>query len=478
MSIERQAISALKWTTAARLLGQAFTWAVTVVVMRLLVPGDYGLLALTGAIAAVLSTIADFGLGASVVQVPDLDRAQLERVAGVVLLLNLGIGALVVLLAPLVSLAFEEPRLAPVVAASSLNYALLAFGAIPQALAQRGMHFKLLASIELASGVAASVVTLVLAWLGAGVWSLVFGNLSGAALRTAWLLLDRGFVRPSFRFEGVRGHAQFGGALTFSRLVWQVASQADVFIAGRLLGQEALGTYSVSLELATLPMQKIMGIVNQVAFPTVARLQGEPERLRERLLDAVRLLTFVSIPVAWGFSAVAPELVAVVLGSKWQAAVVPLQIICLVVPLRMFAATMVTSVAALGSASTDVRNTLVTVLVLPPAFLLGAQWGVAGLACAWVVASPLILALNFPRIRRFIGLPFSAFASRVFPTVLAGATMYAGVAALRTVLPAGSLVLQLAALVQAGAVLYLGVVSLLDRSIWRDVRRLARAARS
>lgn len=478
MSIERQAVSALKWTTAARLLGQAFTWGVTLVVVRLLAPEDYGLMAITSAVATVLLTVADLGLGASLVQAPELERAQLESVAGVMMLLNLGIGALILALAPATAAVFDEPRLTAVVAASSLQFALLAVGAVPQALAQRGMDFRLLALVELASGVGASAVTLVLAWSGGGVWSLVAGNLSGAAIRTLWLIADRGLVRPSLRLEGVGGHARFGGALTVSRLVWQVVSQADVFVAGRLLGQQALGTYSVSLNLATLPMQKIMGIVNQVALPTIARLQDDRERLRGRLIEAVRLLTFVSVPVAWGLSSVAPEFTALVLGEKWHAAIAPLQVIALVVPVRMFAATMITSVAALGGAGTDLRNTLVTAACLPPAFWVGSHWGVVGLASAWLVASPAILLINFPSIERVTGIPLAAFARRVYPSVLAGAAMFGCVSALRGALPPLPVALALAVLVPAGALVYLGLVSLLDRSIWLDVRRLARAARA
>ena len=131
-------------------------------------------------------------------------------------------------------------------------------------------------------------------------WALVLGSLAGGGLRAALLLVGGKSVRPVFRLDGIARHLGFGGVFTANRLAWQVLSQSDVLIVGRLLTKEAVGVYSVAVQLATLPMHKIMDVVNQVTFSTVARLQGELPRLRERLLDASRLLTFLSVPVAWG----------------------------------------------------------------------------------------------------------------------------------------------------------------------------------
>src|SRR4029453_5868034 len=102
--------------------------------------------------------------------------------------------------------------------------------------------------------------------------------------------------------------------------------------------------------VATLPMQKIMGVVNQVALPAVSRLQSDLPRLRARLVEASRLLTFASVGLLWGLSSVAPEFVRIVMGSQWHDAIYPLRVICLVVPLRMLNAIFSTSTIGLGRA--------------------------------------------------------------------------------------------------------------------------------
>jgi O-antigen/teichoic acid export membrane protein len=322
------------------------------------------------------------------------------------------------------------------------------------------------------------LATLVLAILDAGVWALVLGNLTGGILRTALFVVQGTCVCPSFAFWGIGHHLRFGGAVTAARMLWQVAHQADVLIAGRFLTEGAVGLYSVSLQLATLPMQRAMSIVNQVAFPAMARLQDDAARLHERLLEAIRMLGFTAIPVLWGISAVAPEFVDGVLGDKWHAAILLLQVLSLVSPLRMLAALLATALAAVGRANLELRNTVVSSVVLPIAFLIGVHWHLDGLALSWLAAMPIVLAINLPRTTRALGLSAMQIVSALRAPLLAGGAMYGAVVGVRFLLAGQDEFLRLPLLIAVGAAVYLAAVSLLDRSVWTDVRRVASALRA
>jgi len=285
-------------------------------------------------------------------------------------------------------------------------------------------------------------------------------------------------VRPSFRLAGVRKFLAVGGAVMFGRLTWQIVYQSDVLIGARRLGVTEIGAYSVALQLATLPMQRIMSVLNQVALPAVARLQDDTERLRQRLVEASRLLAAVSVPMMWGISAIAPELVRVVLGQKWGDAVFPLQAISLIVPLRMISATFSTATLGIGRAGLDFRNNVVTAIVLPSAFFAGTFWGVDGLAASWLAAIPLVFALNFPRVARALSITVGDVARAVWRALAAGVAMYLAVVALRTALGETPELVRLPVLIGAGAIVYVGVLQAMDRSIGRDLIRLARGDRS
>ena len=476
MTVEKQVLAALKWTSLAKLVGQVISWGVTLVVLRLLLPADYGLMAIVSMIITVLAGIAELGLGASLVQAPQLNRDDLGAVTGAVIILNLSTGALVVLLAPLAAWFYAEPRLTLLIQCASLHFLLNALGTIPQAVAYREMNFRWLALIELAAVVTSGFATLGLAWNGYGVWALLLGSLLHNFIRSALLL--RRMPRPIFRRQGLRRHVTFGGTFTAARLVAQVVYQSDIFIAGILLSQQAIGLYSVSLHLATLPMQKIMSVINQVTLPAVAKLQNDRERLRLRMIEATRLLTVFSLPVLWGMSAVAPEFVATIMGPKWAGAVFPLQAVSLVIPMRMLNIVYTTAALGVGIMWVNVVNTMASAIVLPLAFYIGGHWGVDGLALAWLVAIPCIFVFRLPKVLRTVDIHPSDLVACLRAPVVAGAVMYAAVGLARLACEGLTPAIRLAPLIVVGAGAYIGAVLLLDRRIVPDVLRVVRAMRA
>ena len=472
MSIERKTLTALRWTAGTRLVGQAATWVVTLALVRILAPSDYGLMAIVSVVMAVSTSLAELGLGASLVQARRLEPALLARVAGFVWLLHLGLGALLVAASRLAGWAFADARLTPLFQTAALQFVFIALGAVPQALASRALDFKWLSRVEFITAVSTSLATLTMALYGFGVWALVLGNVLGSATR-AGLLVSRGEnVWPDFRLRGIGSHLDFGAKYSGGNLAWILVNQADVLVGSRMMSKAALGVYSVSLHLATLPMQKMMSVINQVAFPAVARLQDDPERLKRRLLQACSLLTTVSVPVLWGLAAVAPEFVAIVLGAKWAAATRTLQMVTLVVPLRMVSGLFNTAVAGVGRAGTALRNTVITAVVWPGCFLIGAFWGAEGLAASWLVAIPATFLLNFPRTSASLGVAFGDVVRTLVRPVLAGLAMVAAIGSARLVVGEWAVPWRSATLIAVGSVAYLVTITLIHRDVWRQLRQI------
>jgi teichuronic acid exporter len=477
MSLEREAAAGLKWSAAGKLLSQVFSWGVTLLLLRLLAPGDYGLMALSSVLVASVGAIAEAGLGAALVQARDVSRDELARTAGTLAIVNGACALALVLVAPLVADLFSTPALTNVLRASAFHFVLNAVDAVPQSMAYRQMRFKWLTTLDLVGALVTSAATLALAAIGAGVWALVFGTLAGGMVRTVLLVTQGTAVWPEFALRGMGRHLRFGGAVTLGRVFWQLAHQFDVIFAGRALNQDAVGLYAVVMQLASLPMQKAMAIVNQVAFPAISRLQDEMPRLRTRLFEAIRLLFFVTVPVLWGVSAVADEVVDLLLDERWAAARFPLQMASLIVPLRMLSAVLSTAVAGVGCADIDLRNSVITFIVFPLAFAVGVQSGVDGLAASWVVAVPIVFALNWRRTRAVLDLDLATLVGAARGPVLAGAVMYAAVWGTHLAIEDLSLWIRLPVLIALGAAVYLSLVTVFDRGVWHDMRRFASALR-
>ena len=244
-----------------------------------------------------------------------------------------------------------------------------------------------------------------------------------------------------------------------------------------MLSKADVGHYAVAFQIASLPMQKIMGILNQVTLPAISRLQSEPLRARTRILQAVSVLSLVAVPIMWGISAIAPELVLLVLGDRWSSVVYPISVISLVIPARMISVLLNTSALGLGNQRADLFNSAANLTILPAGFLIGVQWGVHGLATSWLFAVPLVLSLTLVRTARAIGISFRSIVAAAQGPLVSGAIMYAAIAAARLVLHTAALPARLAVLIAVGAAAFCAACWVLAPSNIANARDIAVAVR-
>lgn len=463
--LRAQVFTAIRWTASARMLSQFFTWVITLIVIRLLTPADYGLLAMATIFLSLLVMVADVGMGPALVQRQELGERELRQAFGIALALHLALAVALALAAPLISRFFEETELVPIVRVLSVQLVIGAFGVIPDAVLQRQLEFRKRSLLDLAATVTGSLVTLALALTGQGVWALVLGSMTSQALRVVGVNLLTGcLTRPEFSLTGTRSLLQAGGQATLSQIIWFLFNQADRFIAGKLLGKEVLGYYSVALDLAALPNQKISPLINQVAFPSFSRMQHDVPRVAANTLLGVRLLCIVAFPVLWGISSVAPEIVSALLGSTWIASILPLQILALVMPLRMISTFVTNPVHGLGRFDVGLANNAVAFLVMATAYAVGVQWGLVGLCLAWLIGSPLVFIENMRRYMAVMRVPLHLLLASMARPAVAASVMYGVVAGCRTtVLAHVTDLTRLALLIPAGVLAYLVTSLFLNR---------------
>jgi O-antigen/teichoic acid export membrane protein len=477
VSLRQQVLSGLFWTGGGRLLGQIVNWSITLVVIRLLSPADYGLLAMATLFLSFLLMFAEAGLGPALVQARELDETMLRSTLGAVIVIDCALFLILVAAAPVIAGFFEEPRLVSIIRVLAVQILLSMFGTIPTAMLSRALDFKRPSIVGLASSVLGSLTTLALALAGYGVWALVVGNLAAQVCSVAALNALSPFARwPDFSMKGARTLIDFGWRVTTGRTLWFLYSQADIVIAGKLLGKELLGVYSVSMHLASLPVQKVSSILNQVAFPAFASLRENRAAVAANLLKTIRLVGFVGFPITWGLASVSQEAVHVLLGEKWEGATVPLRLIALVMPFRILSTLLPSATDGIGRADVAMTNVFVACLVMPLAFFIGCQWGIVGLSIAWVVAYPLVVLQNVHRTAQAIDMSMGSVWSAAARPLAASAMIYAGVTALRTALPpALPEATKLSVLISCGFVIYIAVSWVVNRSGIAELRDLIRA---
>ncbi len=469
-------VSSLKWQAAAQAAGQVVTWLSTLVVIRLLAPEDYGLLAMAGVVTNFFLLAADLGVGAASVQALSMSDEDLNRLAGLSIAANAVGFILTMASAPLVSAYFREPELTSIVFAQSVSFLLMALYTLPQAQLMRAMDFRRKAKVDMLASATSAAVALIGAVAGAGVWALVGASIALHIGRTIGYRLAAGLrVVPQFDLGASRRFLAFGLALTADRILFFAFGSADVVIGGRVLGSELLGVYSVAMSIAVIPLDKLVPVINQVSFAAFSRFQDDRERVQRGLLQTVRIVSLGAFPIFIGLAVVAPDLVRTVLSAKWASIVLPLQLLCVMLPLRAVAAVMTPVLFSIGKPGVGVLNRVIALGTIVAALGVGVRFGIVGMCIAWLVAYPAIFAVTTRITARAVGVtPGQIFDQCTFPALataaMAGLTWLAG-AILSPELPPA---LRLGVQVLVGAGAYLAAVMTLRRGLWTELRELTR----
>lgn len=477
MDLKRAALSGVRWTLGSRIGLQLITWPLTIVVMRLLEPGDYGLFALALVVAGFITLFSELGLGVALVQAPSISDEQVRMACSLVLLLNAAMAGLIVAIAPWVAELFAEDELTLVMQVLTLELLLSAPAAVPLALLERSLRFKAVSAGQLAGGLSAAGTTLTAALLDAGVWALVAGNLAGSLVRSAvWIGAHGRLVRPgTLRWHTIRPMIKVSGHTLAGRALWYWSGQADQLVLGRLLHAGALGLYNVASQLAMLPVSKVMEAVNRVAFPILSRLDSAATEVQNTHRRIAGLLALYGFGVCWGLAAVAPEFVQLVLGDKWRGAALPLATLALVAPLRMLCAFHYTVVTAVGVPEVATRELIFASICIPAAVGAGAlAGGLQGAAWAWLMAYPLVYLVSTFLTGRAIGLSPRRVAQPLLSPMLAGLAMLAAAWACRWALGLQTAAAwRLAVALPLCAGVYLLVLRLMAHQVLIDARSLA-----
>ncbi len=460
------------WTAAAKWTTQLLSWGSTLIVARILAPDDYGLVVMATVFVGAVTLLNDLGLSASIIQSPELSREKVGRLAGLLVIVSLALTSIAAVASPAVALGFGEPRLAAVAAALSVLILLSGLQATPRGLLTRQLRFRMLALSDAVQSATTVVVTLILALVGKGYWSLVIGTLSGHAAAAGLLTFAAPYpIRWPVRVSELASELRFGVHLLAANLGWYFYSNTDAVVVGRFLGSALLGSYSIATTIASAPIVQITGMVSRVTAGTFASAQGNPALLRKHLLVLVEISAFFLIPATVGVVLVAPELVNVLMGDQWTASIAPLQVLASAAAIRALLPIPIQALVYSGHPERNTRITTLSVLLYPVLFAVGSAFGLVGVATAWLVG---VCVLNVPLtvtyLKRDLGLATADVVAALAAPLMCAAGMVSVVATLSVSAPLEQPLHRLALLTGSGAVTYLVLVR---GFCWARVRNLA-----
>lgn len=464
--------SAVFWRWGSQVLSQLVTWTVTIIIVRLLDPQDYGLFAMTQAVLAAFNFLSGWGFANSLIPADEVNERQIGQVFGMLLLSNGGLALAQFLMAPLAADYYNQPMVADMLRLQAVIFLSTPFIALPTALLSRRLDFRSQARVNLTSAFAGAGVGLALAVLDYGVWALVWAPIAIFSVRALGLTIAaKMLVRPVFDFRGAGHIVRFGSALMLSQLFWIVQSQADIVIAGRAFTTHELGLYSEALFVALIFTGRFLPPLNEVAFPAYAELAKAGKPIAPAFLTGVRMIMVVTAPLYIGLSLVAGPLVETMFGPKWLGMIPILAGVSLAMPAMALQICCSPATTALGSAGSYLLTNAAGAVIMPICFLIGVTYGAHGLVASWQVAAPLLLLVTLAVTLPKIGARWTDLIVSLVPVLLCCTVMAAAIALLRPYVSDMVAPARLALLALSGAVAYLATLLL----GWPEVIRQARA---
>ncbi|MFT4582916.1 MAG: teichuronic acid exporter [Gammaproteobacteria bacterium] len=451
---------------AFRFSAQIANWGITLVIIRILTPQDYGLFALAGFFIGLLTYLNEFGLGSALVRQQTLDESLVRSVAGFTVCVNAAVFLVLLFGAPFIAGYFDEPRIEMIVRVQSLQFLLMAFAMVPSSLLSRDMRFRAKGAVDFAAMIASAITTFTLALLGYGVWALVFGSLAASFAQAVGVNLAIGrLIVPSFSFRGIGQVIGFGATVTATRVLWYLYTSLDTLIIGKVLGTYLVGIYDVARQLAAMPMIKVSGILNDVGYSAFSKVQDDPVLLAEHYLKAIRLIALFAFPVFLGMSVTSREIVAVVLGDNWLAVAMPLQCVALLIPFRMMNNISAPALMAINRPEISLIGTAIGLALMPLATWIGTHWGLDGVIVCWSIAY-IILWLIIQRISLpVLRIQYSELWAVIRDPLFASSVMFLAVELIRMSLLDTNSVIVLPTLVMSGAIIYGAVMYSINKAL-------------
>ena len=328
-SLKDKTVKGVIWSAVDRFSAQGIQFVFSILIARLLVPEDYGVIAMLNIFLAVSQTFIDSGFGTALIR--KIDRTETDF--STVFYFNIAVAVFFYLglffAAPAIANFYNTPLLVPVTRVTAINLVIGSLSGIHNAKLSIAIDFKSRAKISIVSAVLTGSVGLWMAYSGYGVWALVVQTVFAGIIRTIMLwIIVKWYPKLVFSWQSFKEMFSFGSKLLASGLLDTIYNNIYPLVIGKVFSPTTLGVYSKANSLAQFPSSNITSVLQSVTFPVLSTIQNEEDRLAAAYKRFLRIAAFVVFPLMMGLSAVADPFIRLALTDKWEGAIYLLQIIC------------------------------------------------------------------------------------------------------------------------------------------------------
>lgn len=328
-SLKDKTVKGVFWSAFNRFSTQGIGFVFNIIIARMLLPEDYGVVAMLGVFMAVSSCFVDSGFANALIRKPDRTEVDFSTVFYYNLAVALLFYALLWFAAPYIADFYDKPILTDIARIVALGLIIGVLQSVMSVKLTIALDFKTMAKISVPANLLTGILGLWMAYSGYGVWALVYPNLIVGIFN---VFMYWWYVRwlPSlvFSWKSFKAMFSYGSKLLASSLLDTIYGNISIIVVGKFYSAAQLGLYSKAFGLASLPSSNITSIMQRVTFPVLSSIQDDDKRLESAYRRFIRMIVFLVFPLMLGLSAVADPFIRILLTDRWEGTIYFLQIIC------------------------------------------------------------------------------------------------------------------------------------------------------
>lgn len=470
--LKQKTLNAGMWSLIDAIGQRGVQFIVGIILARLLIPEQFGLVGMLLVFMAVAQTFVDSGFGSALIQKQNIT----EKDTCSIFYFNIFVSGIsagcLCLFAPWVASFYGQAILAPMLQVLSSALVINSFGQVHNILLNKALDFKARAKITMYASVLSGLIGIGMAFWGYGVWSLVAQQIGNAICSTILLWVFSSW-RPAwlFSFQSLRKMFGFGSKLLTSGLLNTIFDNIYLVVIGKLFSPADLGYYTRANTLQQLPSTTLSGVVGRVIFPVFSTIQDDPERVKRGMKKALIMLVFINFPLMIGLAAVARPLILVLLTEKWSPCIPYLQLLSLVGLIYPLHLINLNVLQALGKSDLFLRLEVIKKLLIALNIVITWRWGIMAMLIGQVAVSLISYYLNAYYNKALLKYSFFTQIMDIY-SYLISALFMGGIVYAMNSSPIESPMVLLACQVVTGGVLYLTVCYLFRLAAFMDLQQM------
>lgn len=437
------------WVISSSIVFQVINWVMTILVMRIITPTDYGIFGILMIGVQYLGPLTHFNISFWYVWKDDITEREEITVECAILILSLIVFLLTLLSAPLFAKFFNQNELINDFRLISFIFLITGISKISMMKFEREINFKPISILNVVMRLLQGGLTLTLAILGFGYKSLLYSLLFVRSLHAIILLkmrspvLVRKGIARHFDLTALKISWTFGFNITMGMFLWVIYSNADNLIIGKVFGVELLGYYSLAFFFIDIPLARLNQWIRPVLHPYFSRLKEDIDTLNIVFLRFVLLYMIILVPIFFGIFILANEFIYFVLGEKWMGAVRFLKLLAFVGLLRSVTDLVQPYLTGLGRPKYDKYCNALAAAVMPLSFYVGSLlFGIDGIFYTWYILYPVVSLLVLYFFVKNSGVSYSMYISNIMPPLIASSMMLVAILFFRHAILGGEITLQ------------------------------------